>query len=127
MQECWRTNIPKIWEERHTPLPEGAVPADLIRVPDNAHLFAAIGAVEFGKSEEAHVGAYRGWADLEDYIERGRNEGLSGKEERSLGGPKEELAAFKSDYRRKAFVPAAFPAGQVIEGFVGLEWRVHFD
>ncbi len=50
MRDCWKANIPKIWEERGTPLPEGVPPEDLIKTPDNAQYFAAIGSVEFGKT-----------------------------------------------------------------------------
>ena len=58
MRDCWKANIPKIWEERNTPLPEGVPPEDLIKTPDNAQYFAAIGAVEFGKTEDEGVGQY---------------------------------------------------------------------
>src|SRR5579859_6447931 len=51
MQDCWKHNIPKVWEERGYPLPEGVNPEDLVRTPDNAQYFACIGAVEFGKQE----------------------------------------------------------------------------
>src|ERR1051325_11446692 len=74
MQDCWKTNIPKIWEERNYPLPEGVPPEDLIRTPENAQYFAAIGAVEFGKSEDEDVGRYKGYSDLEWYITIGRDE-----------------------------------------------------
>src|SRR5579863_7172030 len=46
MKECWKTNIPKIWEERKFPLPEGVDPASLILVPENDQYFAALGSVE---------------------------------------------------------------------------------
>src|SRR6202140_5731079 len=36
MKECWKTNIPKIWEERKFPLPEGVDPASLILVPERS-------------------------------------------------------------------------------------------
>ena len=36
MRDCWKHNIPKIWEERGTPLPEGVPPEDLVKTPDNA-------------------------------------------------------------------------------------------
>src|SRR3984957_8459512 len=64
MRDCWKSNIPKIWEERNTPLPEGVPPEDLIKTPDNAQYFAAIGSVEFGKSEDDSVGLYTGWEKL---------------------------------------------------------------
>src|SRR3954447_519822 len=60
MQDCWKTNIPKIWEERKFPLPEGVDPASLILVPENAQYFAALGSIEFGKDEDEKVGVYRG-------------------------------------------------------------------
>src|SRR5947208_4304876 len=68
MRDCWKANIAKIWEERNTPLPEGVPPEDLIRTPDNAQYFAAIGSVEFGKSEDDEVGQYLGYAGLEWYV-----------------------------------------------------------
>ncbi len=74
MKDCWKYNIPKIWEERKVKLPSGVAPEDLIKVPENAQYFAAIGAIEFGKDEESHIGVYKGWKDLEHYILVGREE-----------------------------------------------------
>ena len=56
MRDCWKHNIPKIWEERNFPLPAGTPPEDLVRTPENAQYFAALGAVEFGKTEDDCVG-----------------------------------------------------------------------
>src|SRR5579871_3357091 len=58
MRDCWKSNIPKIWEERKVQIPDGAKPEDLIKVPQNAQYFAAMGAIEFGKTEEDCVGCY---------------------------------------------------------------------
>ncbi len=74
MRDCWKHNIPKIWEERNTPLPEGVPPEDLIKTPDNAQYFAAIGSVEFGKTEDDDVGQYIGYEKLEWYVKVGREE-----------------------------------------------------
>src|SRR5947208_1689769 len=74
MRDCWKANIPRIWEERGTPLPEGVPPEDLIRTPDNAQYFAAIGSVEFGKTEDDEVGQYIGFDKLEWYVKVGREE-----------------------------------------------------
>ncbi|MCZ2073741.1 MAG: acyl-CoA dehydratase activase-related protein [Bryobacterales bacterium] len=122
MRDCWKHNIPKIWEERAFPLPEGADPETLIKTPDNAQYFAAIGAVEFGKTESETVGRYTGWEKLQWYIEVGREE-----EKRKKGGngglakSADELAAFKAKYSHKKFVPATFRANQVVEGFIGID------
>ena len=72
MRDCWKVNIPKIWEERNYPLPEGVNPEDLITTPDNAQYFACIGAVEYGKSEDPGIGVYIGYDKLEWYITEGR-------------------------------------------------------
>ncbi len=121
MVEAWKYNIPKIWEERNYPLPPGVDPKELIKVPQNAQYFAAIGAVEFGKQEEEHVGIYRGRADLEYYINHGRLEEKKKAGSRGLSTSQEELAAFKERYKRKKFIPATFKPGQVVEGFIGLD------
>src|ERR1051325_6486880 len=51
MREAWQANIPRMWKDRKVEIPEGAKPEDLIKVPQNAQYFAAIGAVEFGSEE----------------------------------------------------------------------------
>ena len=121
MVEAWKHNIPKIWEERNSPLPTGVDPKDLITVPNNAQYFAAIGAVEFGLQEEPGVGLYKGTADLEYYINFGRLEEKKKKGAAGLSRSSPELAAFKEQYKRKPFVPAAFQPGQAVEAFVGLD------
>jgi predicted CoA-substrate-specific enzyme activase len=122
MRDCWKANIPKIWEERNTPLPEGVAPEDLIRTPDNAQYFAAIGSVEFGKTEDDGVGQYIGWEKLEWYVTVGREEEKT-KRGGSVGLAKDDadLNAFKNKYRHKKFVPTTFQAGEVVEGFVGID------
>src|SRR3972149_2814283 len=121
MQDCWKSNIPKIWEERKFPLPEGVDPASLIFVPENAQYFAALGSVEFGKDEDDSVGVYRGKENLEWYMNVGRLEEKQKKGGSGLSASDKELAEFKERYRPKKFVPAKFQPGQVVEGFIGLD------
>jgi predicted CoA-substrate-specific enzyme activase len=121
MVEAWRYNIPRIWEERKVPLPEGVDPRDLIQVPQNAQYFAAIGAVEFGKQEDPGTGIYRGTQDLEYYIHYGRAEEKKKKGSAGLSKSEAELEAFKEKYRKKPFVPAKFKEGEVVEGFIGID------
>ena len=122
MRDCWKANIPKIWEERGTVLPEGVAPEDLIKTPDNAQYFAAIGSVEFGKSEDDNVGQYAGFGKLEWYVNVGREEEKA-KRGGGVGLTKDEadLASFKEKYRTKKFVPQPFHKGEVIEGFIGID------
>jgi predicted CoA-substrate-specific enzyme activase len=122
MQDCWKANIPKIWAERATPLPEGVDPEELIKIPDNGQYFAALGAVEFGKDEDDKIGVYSGYEKLEWYINTGREE-----EKKKKGGNgglaknADDLEAFKTKYRHKVFVPANFDNTPVVEGFIGID------
>ena len=121
MVECWKANIPPIWEERGVELPPCDDPADLIYVPDNAQYYAAIGAAEFGKDEDAHVGLYAGTDNLKWYIDVGRLEEKKRAGGKGLSETPEELAAFLRAYEPKPFVPATFEPGQVVRAFVGVD------
>ncbi len=121
MVEAWKYNIPKVWEERNYPLPQGVDPKDLIKVPKNAQYFAALGAVDFGKSEESDVGVYRGTKDLIHYMTVGRLEEKKKKGASGLSKSEQELVGFRDRYRGKKFVPATFTPGQVVEAFIGLD------
>ena len=121
MREAWQANIPRMWKERKVEIPEGTRPEDLIKVPQNAQYFAALGAVEFGKDEEPEIGSYLGVEKLAWYIDYGR------AEEKAISGGKglvtddAELEEFRSAYRRKKFVPYDFATGELISGFVGVD------
>ena len=114
MQDCWKYNIPKVWEERKFPLPEGVDPEDLIMVPENAQYFAALGCVRFGKDEDDAVGVYRGtesWSGTSTLAawKRSRKRAAAG-----CTRTEHELVEFKERYKPKKFVPAtvqARPAG----------------
>ncbi|HQY21152.1 MAG TPA: BadF/BadG/BcrA/BcrD ATPase family protein [Ignavibacteria bacterium] len=124
MKDCWKYNIPKIWEERKVILPQGVAPEDLIKVPDNAQYFAAIGAVEYGKEEEDHIGVYTGWKDLEHYILVGREEEkkkMNGGNTTGLYATDNELAAFKEKHKIEKFIPATFKPGEVVRGCIGID------
>src|SRR3954468_18506759 len=122
MVEAWKHNIPIIWKERKTPLPEGVDPKDLIKTPDNAQYFAAIGSVEFGKTEDDNVGVYAGFAKLEWYVNVGRDEEKQ-KRGGGVGLAKDdvELTAFKEKYKTPKFTPTTFQPGELVEGFVGID------
>src|SRR4030088_489225 len=121
MREAWQANIPRMWQERKVSIPDGAKPEDLIKVPSNAQYFAAMGAIEFGKSEEDCVGCYQGYEKLEYYIEFGRQEEKSKSGAKGLVSKDGELDGFKETYRRKKFTPATFQKGQTVGGFIGID------
>ena len=121
MREAWQANIPKMWQERKVEIPAGANPIDLIKVPQNAQYFAALGAIEFGKSEDDCVGCYRGFDQLIHYIEFGRQEEKAKAGGFALVKEPSELVEFKEAYKRKKFIPATFQPEQTVGGFVGID------
>jgi predicted CoA-substrate-specific enzyme activase len=121
MREAWQANIPRMWKERNVEIPEGAKPEELIKVPENAQYFAALGAVEFGKDEEESVGEYIGTEALIRYIQVGRQEEKTQSGAQGLARSEGELDTFRQRYRPKKFIPAAFPSGELIRGFVGVD------
>src|SRR5438552_5358884 len=98
MREAWQANIPRMWQERKVQIPDGARPEDLIKVPQNAQYFAALGSIEFGKSEEESVGCYLGYEKLIHYIEFGRQEEKAKSGGKGLVTGTDELQDFKERY-----------------------------
>jgi activator of 2-hydroxyglutaryl-CoA dehydratase/predicted nucleotide-binding protein (sugar kinase/HSP70/actin superfamily) len=121
MREAWQHNIPLLWEERGIKLPLDIAPEDTIKTPENALHFAALGAVEFGKGEDAEIGQYLGTQNLERYIYEGRRQEKAASGNRGLIASKEELEEFKAKYWRPSFVPAAFRRGERVRAFIGLD------
>ncbi len=120
MREAWQHNIPLVWKERDFPLPEGVDPKSLIKVPENAQYFAALGAVEFGRDESEEVGVYRGLSHLDSYIKEGRKANRDGSPV-GLSKTPEELETFRDRYRPEPFEAAKFEPGEVVEGFLGVD------
>src|SRR5271163_517855 len=121
MREAWQANIPRMWQERKVAIPDGAKPEDLIKVPQNAQYFAALGAVEFGKDEEPAIGRYMGYDKLTYYIEFGRQEEKAKSGGRGLVENAGELEAFRESYRPKKFIPATLQKGSTVGGFIGID------
>src|SRR5947209_2343756 len=118
MREAWQANIPRMRRERNVEIPDGAKPEDLIKVPENAQYFAALGAVEFGKDEDDDVGCYLGTGKLAHYIDFGRQEEKAKSGGKGLVAAPSELEEFKDKYRRKKFVPATLQKNSTVAGFV---------
>jgi predicted CoA-substrate-specific enzyme activase len=121
MREAWQANIPRMWQERKVAVPDGLKPNDLIKVPQNAQYFAALGAIEFGRSEDDCIGCYRGYAELVRYIEFGRQEEKAKAGGKGLVSDSAELATFRESYRRKAFTPVTLQKGSTVGGFIGID------
>jgi predicted CoA-substrate-specific enzyme activase len=121
MREAWQANIPRMWQERKVAIPEGAKPEDLIKVPQSAQYFAALGAVEFGRSEDDCIGCYCGYEKLIHYIDYGRQEEKAKSGGRGLVDKPADLEGFKETYRQKKFTPAVFQKGSTVGGFIGID------
>ena len=121
MREAWQANIPRMWQERKVQIPDGAKPEDLIKVPQNAQYFAALGAIEFGRSEDDCIGCYSGYEKLIHYINYGRQEEKARSGGKGLVEKPEDLDVFKEAYRRRKFTPAVFAKNSTVAGFIGID------
>ena len=121
MQDCWKFNIPKVWEERNFPLPPDKDPKDLIQVPKNAQYFAALGCVRFALDEDPQIGVYTGCEKLDWYINVGRTEEKQKKGGAGLYKTEDELSTFKGRYKPKKFAPRRFEPGDHVRAFMGID------
>jgi predicted CoA-substrate-specific enzyme activase len=121
MREAWQRNIPLLWEERQIELPAGTLAEDVIKVPENALYYAALGAVEFGRSEEEESGRYLGTECLRHYVCEGRLKDKIKAGQPGLVSSAVELQEFRWKYATKPFVAARFRPGATVRVFVGVD------
>ncbi|MCA9661837.1 MAG: CoA activase, partial [Myxococcales bacterium] len=121
MVECWKANIPPIWEERGVELPPCDDPADLVFVPDNAQYYAAIGAAEFGRDEDDNVGVYAGTDKLEWYLTEGRLIEKKKAGGAGLSKTPEELDSFLESYAPVKFKPEPFTPRTTVRAYIGID------
>ncbi len=98
LQEAWRHHLTRLWAERKIEFPAGTSPEDSILVPQEALYYAALGCVETGMREPAHVGLYSGADKLQWWIEIGQHEEKKKSGRGGLWTTVEELEAFKALY-----------------------------
>ena len=121
LRDAWRAHIPRLWEERNTPLTPGVDPKDLIIVPENALYFAALGAAFYGSEEDASIGRYTGVESLTAYVREGRNAMRDVSGAPGLVSSAEELEDFRKRYALEPFMPPTFSPGQVVEAYLGID------
>jgi predicted CoA-substrate-specific enzyme activase len=122
MREAWQHNIRIRWEERGVEIPAGATVEELIRAPQDAEYFGALGAAEFGKEEEAEVGHYLGLTQLKNlYLGRSEGQSRGGLGIPALVGSEEEVQTFLKEYAPPPFVPPIFKPGDTARGFIGVD------
>jgi predicted CoA-substrate-specific enzyme activase len=121
MREAWQHNIPLLWKDRQVQIPQGANAEDVIKVPENAQYFAAIGAVEFGRQEGEEVGRYLGTECLQHYLCVGRQQEKCKSGMQGLVASADELRQFEQKYARPPFIPKKFQTGEPVRAFIGLD------
>ncbi len=121
LRECWQLRIPQTWQERGIEYPR-EVPIDqLVFVPPDAALYAALGAAVFGMEEDESVGAGRGLAPLRDFVRHGRRERLGTQAGPPLAADEREVQDFVAAYRIPEFEPVRFAPGVSVRGVIGLD------
>jgi activator of 2-hydroxyglutaryl-CoA dehydratase/predicted nucleotide-binding protein (sugar kinase/HSP70/actin superfamily) len=130
--EIWRQQIPLTWK-LHGWNPADRPLDESIYIPDDAHYFAAIGAVLFAmESEEMMSSAGRGGDDassykglerIDYYLREGRLGQLmaSGAVKEGLVSSPEELASFRKRYTIPPFRPAVPKAGSKTACHIGID------
>src|SRR5437588_4797094 len=110
LQEAWRYHLGKVWKERKVAVADDRDVSSLIRVPDNALYYAALGCVEVGLRENAAAGLYTGHERLKYWIEEGQYEEKKKMGRGGLCKDDADLSTFKAKYEKSK---AAAPGPQV--------------
>ena len=100
LRAAWQTGLEDLWRRKQVPLRPGAAVDDLIRVPVNAELYAAMGAIEFCGNDAGQVSSYLGTEALE-WVLKKRSAGIDTKKEalEGLCASDEERNEFLQRYR----------------------------
>jgi activator of 2-hydroxyglutaryl-CoA dehydratase/predicted nucleotide-binding protein (sugar kinase/HSP70/actin superfamily) len=121
LQDCWRKRIPETWESRGYAYPKDVPLEELILVPQNAQYYAAFGAVMYGLHEPADVGVYEGLDRLKTFITSGRKSKLGESAGPPLSRTRDELEAFREQYRIPKFEPAKLTPGTTVRAVIGMD------
>jgi predicted CoA-substrate-specific enzyme activase len=121
LQDCWRLRIPETWRDRGLDYPRDVPIEELIFVPQNAELYAALGATFYGLAQDAEVGRMQGLESLRTFITNGRRARLGEQAGPPLSASAEETRRFIDQYRIPPFAPARFAAGEEVRAVIGLD------
>jgi predicted CoA-substrate-specific enzyme activase len=118
LQEAWRHHLGRLWAERGVALPKGAAPETLIRVPEDALYYGALGCVQVAQGEGGQAGLYAGRARLEWWVAEGQHEVKAKEGGAALVRDPAELETFRARYTPVPvrLTPPASRSGPVILG-----------
>jgi len=116
LQEAWRHHLGKIWKERKV-LTGDADLATLIKVPDDALYYAAMGCIEVGRRDAPTVGTYKGTGKLSWWINEGQHEEKKKAGRGGLCKSDADFEAFRDEYseEKSAAPPLAVSAAPASE------------
>ena len=121
LRDCWRKRIPETWNNRGYAYPKDVPIDQLIIVPENAQYYAAYGAVVYGLHEDAHIGVYKGMADLVEFITNGRAARLGETAGPPLVKEMNELEQFRVLYKIPKFDEKKLEPGEHVRVVIGMD------
>ena len=121
LQECWRLRIPQTWEDRGYVYPKDVPIDELIFVPKNADLYAAIGAARYGIAQGDMDAKFLGLEPLRKFITHGRRARLGEQAGPPLSADAKETTDFVERYCIPKFRPPELTPGSVVRAVVGLD------
>jgi activator of 2-hydroxyglutaryl-CoA dehydratase/predicted nucleotide-binding protein (sugar kinase/HSP70/actin superfamily) len=120
LREAWRAHLGRLWQERGLASHDADDLDRLVFAPPQAEYFGALGAIELGRGDEGAAPAYLGAARLAPSVMASvaatRPQGVPGVARSGLS-----LEAFTAAYDHPPWTPPAFPSGEAVTGFVGLD------
>lgn len=119
--EAWQANIPIIWQERNVTIPQDSSPKSLIRVPENSEYYAALGTVEYFKTDLNPACVYQGWEKLAKLIESDRSHLKTKLSGSGLVSDEHEAKEFISMYSIPVFREPTFSEIHQLDVFIGLD------
>ncbi len=116
LREAWLNQLTTLWKERGVSL--NGEPTDLVRVPEEALYYAAIGCIQTVAEGDGRAPLYRGTRELARWIADRSKAHKREKGAFALWRTADELAAFTRRYARAARPPACGVAGGSRDGLV---------
>src|SRR5262245_16936577 len=121
LRECWQKRIPETWRDRGYDYPKDVPIEELIFVPPNSDLYAALGAALYGIADSADAGRFNGLDSLRDFIQNGRRARLGEQAGPPLSANEGETSTFVDTYKIPKFVPPPLTRGMTYRGVIGLD------
>lgn len=119
MRQAWRHHLSLLWKQQNISLPEDSCLESLVTVPADAQYFGAIGAMEYGRGEDAAGVHYLGTELLRQHVRSDsshqRTEGMDG-----LCQSGEELERFLRTYTHRPEPPMQC-SGSQLPVFLGID------